>query len=476
MVVGDLSEATEVAVIGAGPGGYVAAIRLAQLGKEVIVVNADPLPGGVCLLRGCIPSKALIEAAHLYRKIGEAAVMGIHAEGLRLDWPTLQKWKDSVVEKLGKGVSQLFKQHGIKAIQGTATFTDAHSLEIQTSQGLKRLSFEHAIVATGSRPRPLPNIPFDGERIVSSDEALRFPEVPESLAVVGGGYIGLELGGVYAKLGSQVTIVEALPELLPGTDPSLVRPIKKRLQELGVEIQVDTQVRSGQFRGNAVELQLASAQGASSLLPSQRVLIAIGRLPNSSGLGLEKVGVQIDKKGFVQVDKRQRSSLPHVYAIGDVAGGIALAHKASREGIVAAENIAGKADAFDNQVPAVIFTDPEIAYVGLSETQAKELGIEVETGMFGFAANGRALTMDESEGFVKVVAERSSHRVLGVQMVGPHVSDLISEATLGLEMGAFLDDFALTIHPHPTLSEAVHEAAEGVLGMAIHRYQKRKPQ
>jgi len=474
MVVGDLSEATEVAVLGAGPGGYVAAIRLAQLGKEVTVLNADPLPGGVCLLRGCIPSKALIEAAHLYRRIGEASTMGIHAEGLRLDWPALQKWKDSVVEKLGKGVEQLFKQHGIKTLRGTATFLDAHSLEIQTSQGLRRLSFEHAIIATGSRPRPLPQTPFDGERIVSSDEALRFPEIPETLAVIGGGYIGLELGGAYAKLGSRVTIIEALPELLPGTDPALVKPVKKRLQELGAAIHLETQSQVVKFIGDAAELKLTGAGGSQDSLQAKRVLVSIGRLPNSAGLGLEKIGVHTDAKGFIQVDTKQRSSLPQIFAIGDVVGGIALAHKASREGIVAAENIAGKADAFDNQVPAVIFTDPEIAYVGLSEAQAKERGIEVETGMFGFAANGRALTMDESDGFIRVVAEKSSHRILGVQMVGPHVSDLISEATLGLEMGAFLDDFSLTIHPHPTLSEALHEAAEGVMGMAIHRYTKRK--
>jgi dihydrolipoamide dehydrogenase len=346
-------------------------------------------------------------------------------------------------------------------------------LEIHGQAGTGRLAFSQAVVATGSRPRPLPDLPFDGEKIISSDQALALSEIPPSLLVIGGGYIGLELGEVYAKLGSRVTVVEALPELLAGTDPALVRPVKKRLESLGVKIFLKTQAQSARVEGPAVEVALQAEDGSTAKVSADRILVAVGRLPNSEGLGLERIGVVRDAKGFVTVDARQRTSLPHIYAIGDVAGGIQLAHKASREGVVAAHNISGEADAFDNQVPAVIFTDPEIAYVGLSEAQAKERGIETATGMFGFAANGRALTLDDTEGFVKVVAEKSSRRILGVQMVGPHVSDLISEATLGLEMGAFVADLDLTIHPHPTLSEALHEAAEGVLGMAIHRYQKR---
>lgn len=474
MVVGDLTDSTEVAVLGAGPGGYVAAIRLAQLGKEVTLINDDKLPGGVCLLRGCIPSKALIEAANLLQRIKTSASMGILADNPRVDWPKLQRWKDSVVQKLGGGVELLLKQNGVKTIAGRAAFSDSHTLEIHTKSGLNHLAFEQAILASGSRPRPLPDWPFDGERILSSDQALSLSQIPTSLLVIGGGYIGLELGEVYAKLGSQVTIVEALPELLAGTDPALVRPVRKKLEALGAKIFLNTLAQSLEVRNGGLLATLKTEDGSSLQIEAERSLIAIGRLPNSENLGLEKMGVAMDAKGFVKVDARQRTSLPHIYAIGDVAGGIQLAHKASREGIVAAHHIAGKADAFDNQVPAVIFTDPEIAYVGMSEAQAKERGLEIATGMFGFAANGRALTLNESEGFVKVVAEKNSLRILGVQMVGPHVSDLISEATLGLEMGAFVADLDLTIHPHPTLSEALHEAAEGVLGMAIHRYTKAK--
>ncbi|MCC6274092.1 MAG: dihydrolipoyl dehydrogenase [Deltaproteobacteria bacterium] len=473
MVVGDLTESTEVAVLGGGPGGYVAAIRLAQLGKEVTLVNDDVLPGGVCLLRGCIPSKALIEAGNLLHRIPAAAAMGILADNPRVDWPALQRWKDSVVQKLGRGVEQLLKQHKVKTLAGRGAFVGSHSLEVRTESGLQHLAFEQAVVATGSRPRPLPDLPFDGEKIISSDQALALPEIPPSLLVIGGGYIGLELGEVYAKLGSRVTVLEALPELLPGTDPALIRPVKKKLESLGVQILLKTQAKKIKPADREVVVEWVSEDGASGQVTANRVLVAIGRVPNSEGLGLEALGVTRDTKGFVKVDARQRASLPHIYAIGDVAGGIQLAHKASREGVVAAHNIAGEADAFDNQVTAVIFTDPEIAYVGLSEAQAKERGIETSTGMFGFPANGRALTLDDAEGFVKVVAEKSSRRILGVQMVGPHVSELISEATLGLEMGAFVADLDLTIHPHPTLSEALHEAAEGVLGMAIHRYQKK---
>ncbi|MCE9625212.1 MAG: dihydrolipoyl dehydrogenase [Deltaproteobacteria bacterium] len=472
MVVGDLAESTEVAVIGAGPGGYVAAIRAAQLGKEVTIINAEALPGGVCLLRGCIPSKALIEAANLLHRIPYAAEMGIKVEGLSVDWPALQKWKDGVVQKLGKGVEQLLKQNGVRTLAGSATFLDAHTLEVQTSEGLRRVAFEKAILATGSRPRSLPSLEFDGKNVISSDEALKLAEIPASLLVVGGGYIGLELGEVYAKLGSRVILVEALPELLSGTDPALLRPVKKKLAELKMDIRLETQVQGFTTNGDGLEVRLKGKDGTESTVSVSKILVAIGRAPNSEGLGLERAGIRLDAKGFVSVNAKQETSSPHVYAIGDVAGGILLAHKASREGLVAAANIAGHAEAFDNQVPAVIFTDPEIAYVGLSEAQAKERGIETTSGMFGFGANGRALTMNETEGFVKVIAEKSSKRILGVQMVGPHVSDLISEATLALEMGAFIDDLELTIHPHPTLSEALHEAADGVLGMSIHRYQK----
>ena len=474
MVVGNLSEFSEVAVLGAGPGGYVAAIRAAQLGKEVTLVHNENLPGGVCLLRGCIPSKALIEAANFYHRLGRASDFGIEVGAAKIDWLKLLQWKDGVVEKLGKGVETLLKQNGVATVHGTAVFEDEKTLGIQTDGGLQRLSFGDAVVAVGSRPRPLPGLDFDGERILSSDDILRLPEIPGSLLVIGGGYIGLELGQVFAKLGSKVAIVEALPELLSGLEATLVRPVKRRLEELGVEIFLKTQVESGKVQRQGVEVRFKPSEGEPQVRNFDRVLVAIGRVPNSDRIQAAKAGLKLDAKGYIEVDRRQATKCPHIYAIGDVAGGIQLAHKASREGVVAAANIAGQPDAFDNQVPAVIFTDPEIAYVGMSESQAKERGIETKTGMFGFPANARALTLDDAEGFVKTVAEKSSGRLLGVQMVGPHVSDLIAEAALALEMGAVAEDLSLTIHPHPTLSEALHEAAESVLGLSIHRYEKRR--
>lgn len=474
MVVGNLSEFSEVAVLGAGPGGYVAAIRAAQLGKEVTLIHNDSLPGGVCLLRGCIPSKALIEAANFYHRLGRAADFGIEVGSAKVDWLKLLQWKDGIVEKLGQGVETLLKQNGVTTLRGTGVFEDERTFQIQTEGGLQRLSFGSAILAVGSRPRPLPGLEFDGERVLSSDDILRIPEIPKSLLVIGGGYIGLELGQVFAKLGSKVTIVEALPDLLSGLEGPLVRPVKRRLEELGVEIFLETKVENAKVLKEGVEVQLTQSKGEAALRLFDRILVAIGRIPNSDRIQAAKAGVKLDEKGFIAVDRRQATSHAHIYAIGDVAGGIQLAHKASREGIVAATNIAGQADAFDNQVPAVIFTDPEIAYVGLSESQAKERGIETKSGMFGFPANARAMTLDDAEGFVKAVAEKSSGRLLGVQMVGPHVSDLIAEAALALEMGAMAEDLGLTIHPHPTLSEALHEAAESILGLSIHRYEKRR--
>lgn len=474
MVVGSLTEATEVAVIGAGPGGYVAAIRLAQLGKEVTVISQDPEPGGVCLLRGCIPSKALIEATKLYSRIQTAEIMGITVEKANLDIPKLQAWRESVIKKLSQGVSGLFKQHGIKFIVGKATFENQKQLKIQTESGTQQLQFEQAIIATGSRPRPIPKFEYDGKKILSSREALALQEAPKDFLVIGGGYIGLELTGVYARLGSKVTVVEATDSLLPGIDPDLLRPLKKRLKDLGVEVHLQTLATDCKIQKDTVEVTLKGSEGKEQKAKFTKVLVAVGRAPNSEDLGLEKAGVTVDSHGFISINDRCQTNIPNLYAIGDVAGGMMLAHKASREGKVAAANIAGEKDAFDNQVPAIIFTDPEIAYVGLQEKQASDQGLEIETGKFPFAALGRAITMADTEGFVKVVSQKGTGRLLGVQMVGPHVSDLIAEATLALEMGATLEDLALTIHSHPSLPEALGEAVEAVTGMAIHRYQKPK--
>ncbi len=473
MVVGDLAEATDVVIIGAGPGGYVAAIRLAQLGKEVTLVSKDSLPGGECLLRGCIPSKALIEAANLFDRLEGAREMGIEIEGARVNLPALQKWKQEVIQRLGKGTESLLKQNSVVFLKGEAAFLDPRTVEIRSADLHQQMKFKNAIIATGSTPTPLKGFPFDGKVILSSDDALSLEKIPKSLLVIGGGYIGLELGEVYAKLGSQVTVVEATEDILPGIEPELRRPLKKRLKELKVEIYLKTLAKSFRKTSSGVSVELESNDGKLNSLEFQQVFVAVGRSPRTAGLNLQAAGLQPNDRGFIPINEKCQSSVPHIYAIGDVAGGMMLAHKASREGIVAAHNIAGQADGFDNQVPAVIFTDPEIAYVGWTEAQAKDRGIEVLKGMFGFGANGRALTMNETEGFIKVVAEKESHRILGVQMVGPHVSELISEATLAIEMGAMIEDLDLTIHPHPTLSEALKEAAESALGISIHRYQRR---
>jgi dihydrolipoyl dehydrogenase len=474
MVVGSIAESTEVAVIGAGMGGYVAAIRLAQWGKEVTLISNEESPGGVCLLRGCIPSKALITAAQLFQKIQRAQVMGIQVDNPRLDWEQLQSWKEAIIKKLTGGVKQLLKQNGVQWKVGEARFVTEKSLEIRGPQGVETLQFQQAIVATGSLPRSIPGFDFDGKKILSSTEALSLKSVPKNLLVIGGGYIGLELGGVFAAAGTKVTVVEATDQLLPGLDPDLLRPLKKRLKELGVEVYLKTLATQWTQKNNAMEITLQDENKKVIQGSFDQVLVSVGRAPDSKNLGLEKAKVKVDAKGFISINERCQTNQPHIYAVGDVTGGMMLAHKAAREGKVAAANIAGHSDGFDNQVPAIVFTDPEIAYVGLQESEALAKGLEIETGMFPFVALGRALTMDETEGFIKVVAEKSSGRVLGVQMVGPHVSDLIAEATLGMEMGATLEDFSLTIHAHPTLPEALEEAMESVLGMPIHRFQRKK--
>lgn len=473
MVVGNLPESTEVAILGAGPGGYVAAIRAAQLGKEVTVISKDAEPGGVCLLRGCIPSKALIEATRYLEKIPEAAVMGLHVEGLRLEIKELQDWKAQVVQKLSSGVKQLLKNYKIQWIQGEAEFTDTHSLKIATPEGEKTLKFQQAIIATGSRVRKLPEFPMDGKQILSSREALNLREVPKHLLVIGGGYIGLELAGVYRKLGSQITIVESMDQLMPGLDKDLLRPLLKKLKAQEIAIHLNTTAKLVQQDKSGVKISAKNKEGETWEGDFSHVLVSIGRVPNSENLGLEKINIKINERGFIPINEFCQTSQKHIYAIGDVVGGMMLAHKASREGKIAAAHICGEQDAWDNFVPAVVFTDPEIAYVGLQESEAKAKGFETKIGLFPFAALGRALTMNETEGMIKVVTEEKTGRLLGVQMVGPHVSDLIAEATLALEMGTTAEDLSHTIHAHPTLPEALEEAVESIEGMSIHRFQKR---
>jgi dihydrolipoamide dehydrogenase len=459
----------EVVIIGAGPAGYVAAIRLAQLGKKTLVVERDKV-GGVCLNYGCIPSKALISAASTYHRIDHVAAMGISVSGKSLDFARTQEWKGGVVERLTGGVAQLLKRNGAETLMGEAAFQDAHTLSVKTTEGEETVRFDQAVIATGSRPFFLKGFEPDGEVVVGSRQALAFDEIPERLLVVGGGYIGLELGIAYAKFGTKVTVVEMMDTLLPGSPKELTRIVERNIKKLGVEVHLNTAARSLEKRKKKAVLKAAGKDGTEVSFEADRILVTIGRKPNTDGLGLEAAGLKTDAKGFLEVDAQRRTAAGHIYAVGDVAGEPMLAHKGSKEGIVAAEAIAGHPVAWDHvAVPAVIFTDPEIAYVGLSEEAAKEQGHEVVTGRFPFQASGKALALDETDGFVKVVGDAQSGLLLGVQIVGPEATDLISEACLALEMGARLEDVGFTMHPHPTLGETLMEAAEAALGKAIHQ-------
>jgi dihydrolipoamide dehydrogenase len=473
MVMGEIEQGTEVVVIGGGPGGYAAAFRAADLGLEVTLIESAEALGGECLHHGCIPSKALLTATHLLDEITAAHVMGIRAQQVSIDPTTLGQWKGGILEQLAKGLAQLAERRGVEVIHGKAMFTGSRRLRVSNAAA-GSLSFKHAIIATGSRAVGPPGVEVDGERVMTSREALMVREVPERLLVVGGGYIGLELGSVYARLGSRVSVVEMTEQLLPGIDPDLVQVVQRALQRRGVEMHLGAKVSELRHEGERVRVSVTPERGQGMTLEADRVLVAVGRRPNTDDLGLERTKVQRDARGFIQVDAQRRTTDAHIYAVGDVTGEPMLAHKAAREGKVAAEVIAGEPAAFDNvTVPAVVFTDPEIAFCGLSEEQARAAGYGVKVGKFPFRALGRALTLNHTEGFVKVIADAEHDTLLGVRMVGPGVSDLISEAVLGLEMGAQLEDLAVSIHPHPTLPEALAEAAEVALQRAIHLYHPR---
>jgi len=475
MVVGELTVDTDLLVLGGGPGGYVAAIRAAQLGLDVTLVDRDGL-GGVCLNRGCIPSKALITMSHHAYQAPRLGAMGIHVDGVRVDMPALQAWKQGVVDKLVDGVRGLLEAGGVAVVKGTAQFTSPHEVRVQAEFESQRIHFKQAIIATGSRPVEIPPLPFDHELVGDSTDALAWPEVPKRLCVVGGGYIGLELGTTYRKLGSEVTVLEATGGLLPGTDPGLVRVVARRLKDLGVRVELNAMATGVRREGSGGVVTAKGAAGEIEVA-ADRVLVTVGRAPLSDNIGLELTGIQPDARGFIAVDAQRRTSVPHIFAIGDVAGGPLLAHKASHEGKVAAEVAAGHPAGFDVRfVPAVIYTDPEIATVGLTEAQAKEKGYQVATGRFPFAALGRALTTGEADGFGQVVADAATGELLGLHIVGPEASNLIAEGALALEMYATLTDVAETIHAHPTLPEVIMEAAEGALGRPIHQAPpKRRP-
>jgi len=459
----------EAIVIGGGPGGYVAAIRLGQLGVKTLCVEKESM-GGVCLNWGCIPSKALIAAANTATKIREAGTMGISVTGVTVDVAKMQGWKDGIVKKLVGGVRTLVTTNGSAIAMGTATLTGPNTVEIVAADGSKSTvkATKAIIVATGTTVIAIPGFAVDGNVIVTAREGVSFQEAPKHLVIIGGGVIGLELGTVYAKLGSKVTIVELMDSLLPGVDADLTKVVEKHLKKLGVTIHTSTKALGADVTGGAAKVRIEKV-GATETIEADKVLVAVGFKPNSAGLGLDKVGVKLDPRGHVVVDEHLRTNVPSIFAIGDVKGGPYLAHKASKEGEIAAEVIAGHHAALDvRAMPAAIFTHPEIATVGLSEAQAKAAGHDVKVGKFPFSVLGRAMAVNETEGFFKVIVDAKDNQVLGVGIVGPEASDLISEAALAIEMSAFAEDVALTVHPHPTLGEGMMEAFKVALGEAVH--------
>lgn len=470
MVVGEMRHEVDLLVIGAGPGGYVAAIRAAQLGKSVVVVDKGNV-GGVCLNVGCIPSKALITAAHQYETMAGGDDIGITASEVKIDFQKVQNWKNGIVEKLTGGVKGLFKGNQVQFISGEAFFTQDDEVRVVNGYEGARYKFNDCIIATGSRPFELKSLPFGG-RILSSTEALNLQEVPKSMVVVGGGYIGVELGQTYAKFGTKVTILEGSKSILPGFEEEASRLVARKLTKLGVEIVTEALAQGAQQSDKDVTVTY-QAGGNEHQITADYVLVTVGRKPNTDDIGLDVINLQTTDRGLIEVDEQCRTSIPNIYAIGDVVAGPALAHKASYEGKVAAEAIAGHASAIDYRaIPAVVFSDPEIASAGLSEAEAKAAGKEIVVGKFPYAANGRALSMKAGEGYVKLIAEKDTGLVLGGLVVGAEASNLIAEVTLAIELGATLEDIELTIHAHPTLGEIVMEAAEGALGRAIHQINK----
>jgi dihydrolipoamide dehydrogenase len=469
MVVGEFTTEVDTVVIGGGPGGYTAAIRAAQLGKQVLLIEKEKL-GGVCLNEGCIPSKTLISAASQFARLPQLATLGMDVQCVNFDFSTLQQWKQNkVVDQLTNGVAQLCKANKIEILHGYATFTNRHGIRVSTEYKTEKFRFQQAIIATGSSNIELPFLPFDQSHILSSKEALQLPEVPESLLVIGSGYIGLEIATIYQKLGSKVTILEGEKVILPQMDSSLSRVVKRNLKKLGVKVVTNAIVKKEEARTDHDITIQAVVNGEARSFSTEKVLVAAGRKPNSSNLGLEDIGIEVDKKGFILVNDQCQTNIPHVYAIGDVAGEPMLAHKAMYQGKVAAEVIAGKKSGLDAQViPVVIFTEPEIASVGLTKSQAEAEGYNVLVGKCPFKANGRALSINDSDGYVEVIADADSKIVLGLHMAGAGVTNMISEAALAVELGAQLEDIAATIHPHPTLSEGMQEAVESAMKIAIH--------
>ncbi len=464
---------TEIVVIGSGPGGYAAAFYAADLGKKVILVEREKKLGGVCLNCGCIPSKALLYATHQIVNARESAHRGIAFTEPTLDLQKLRDWKESVLEKLRGGVATLAKMRSVEVIRGRGYFEGPQTLRVETEQGQQFIQYDKAILAVGSLAAMPKAFDLGNPRVMTSTEALEVEDVPKNLLVVGGGYIGMELGTVYAALGSKITLVEALDNVLAGADPDLARYVVANAKKAFKEIRLKAKVLKMATAGKQIKVEMEfNGQKLEELY--DRVLVAVGRVPNSSNLGLENTKVTLDDKGFVKVNHRQQTEDPNIYAIGDIAGGILLAHKAHKEARIAVENIVGEDVTFESVIPAVVFTDPELAWCGLTEAEAKERGIPHEISKFPWSASGRALSFDRIDGMTKLIIQPGTGRVLGAGIAGAGAGELIAEATLAMEMGATAEDIALTIHPHPTLSETMMECAEAFYGHATHTISKKK--
>lgn len=463
----------EVLVLGGGPGGYTAAFRAADLGKQVVLVERYPTLGGVCLNVGCIPSKALLHTAQILHETREAAHVGLHFAEPEIRLDEVRAAKDRTVKGLTTGLTALAKQRKVTVIHGTGQFASPCTLEVSTADGLKTIQFQHAIIAAGSRPVQLPNVPNDDPRLMDSTDALALADIPKRLLVIGGGIIGLEMATVYHALGSDITVVELMDQLIPGCDADLVKPLHQRIKKHYTNIYLKTRVTGIEARDDGLHVQF-EGEGAPATDRYDRVLVAVGRKPNGHLIAAEHAGVKVDERGFIPVDSQQRTNVPHIYAIGDIVGNPMLAHKATHEGKVAAEVIAGHKVAFQAlTIPSVAYTDPEIAWMGLTETEAVAKGIAYDKAVFPWAASGRALGMGRKEGVTKILCDKDTRRILGAGICGPHAGDLIAEAVLALEMGADAEDIGLTIHPHPTLSETFAFAAEMIEGTITDLYVKK---
>ena len=460
----------DAVVIGSGPGGYVCAIRLGQLGVKTAIVEMEKV-GGVCLNVGCIPSKALIHAAEVFHQMTtEAAEIGITAKGVSCDFEKTQEWKNGVVKKLTGGVQNLLKMNKVELIQGKASFVDSKTIQVEGKSGKEQISSKNFVIATGSRTIELPFMKFNGKNVVSSTEALEFKEVPKSLIVVGGGFIGIEIGMAYAKLGSEVTIAEALPALLATIDQELVAVVTKRMKDLGIKVYTSTQAKDLKEKGKTLQLEVLAGDKKETL-QAEVVLVSVGRRPNSDGLGLERAGVRLDAKGNISISSLGETSTPGIFAIGDVTGPPQLAHRAMMDGMLVASTISGEKAFRDYRVvPWAVFSDPEIAVCGLTEKEAQEKGLRVKVGKFPFVASGRALSTNATSGLVKVIINEKDESIVGVHIAGADASNLIAEAAIAMEMGATAEDILRTIHTHPTLAETLPEAIEAATGKAIHIY------